>query len=130
MKFKIHPALYIDKTTKKGRGVYTEIKLPQKRIIEKSTVLVLSPQERKYIEKTELQHYIFEWGDDNKSCCVAFGYISMYNHSYAPNCEYEMDFDKNQIIIRTLCEIDPGEELTVNYNGDGDQDNELWFEVL
>lgn len=130
LKLRVHPALFISETKQRGRGVFTKKDFPPSKVIEKSSVLVLPPEQRKLIEQTDLQHYIFEWEDDNKSCCVAFGYISMYNHSYEANCEYEMDFEKRQMLIRTLRAIKEGEELTVNYNGDGDKDNELWFDVI
>lgn len=128
-KLKIHPSLYISKSKGKGLGVFSTEDLPARKVIEKSSVIVMSPEDRKHIEKTFLQNYIFEWADDNKSCCMALGYISLYNHSYAANCEYIMDFDKNTMVIKTLRTIKAGDELTINYNGEWDNKNEVWFEV-
>lgn len=130
MKLEIADALYLSKAKKKGLGVFTKVDIPPRKIVEKSSVLVLPPSERKLVEETALQNYIFEWGEDEKSCCVAFGYISMYNHSFTSNCEYEMDYDKNIMTIKTVRAIKAGEELTINYNGEWDNDNELWFEVI
>jgi len=124
------PSLYIKKSKGKGLGVFSTEDLPARKVIEKSSVIVMSPEDRVHIEKTFLQNYIFEWGDDNKSCCMALGYISMYNHSYEANCEYIMDFDKKTMVIKTRRAIKAGEELTINYNGDWDNKNELWFDVL
>lgn len=129
-RLKMLPSLYIKKSKGKGLGVFSTEDLPARKVIEKSSVIVMSPEDRVHIEKTFLQNYIFEWGDDNKSCCMALGYISMYNHSYEANCEYIMDFDKKTMVIKTRRAIKAGEELTINYNGDWDNKNELWFDVL
>lgn len=126
---KIHPALYLDHSPEKGRGVFTNIDLNPMTVIEISSVLVLNPEERLLLEKTELNNYIFEWGTDNKSCCVAWGYVSMYNHDFKSNCEYYMDYEQQIITIKTVQAVAAGEELTINYNGDWDNTQQLWFPV-
>lgn len=126
---RIVPYIYLKDTMSKGRGVFTLQDIPAGTNIEISSVLVLTEDERSYVEKTVLYDYIFEWGDEGLQCCVAWGYVSMYNHSYDSNCEYEMDFEQRVITIRTIKKIKAGEELTVNYNGDFDPDNPVWFDV-
>ena len=130
MKFKISDDLYLSRSKGRGLGVFTKSDISAKRVVEKSCVLVFPPEERKLLEKTGLHNYIFEWEDDNKSCCVALGYLSMYNHSFKSNCEYIMDFEKKTMVIKTVRAIKAGEELTINYNGEWDNENELWFDVL
>ena len=121
--------LYIDKSKGKGRGVFTKQKIPAYTIIEISPVIVMTIEERKLLDQTLLHDYIFEWGPDNKQCCMALGYVPIYNHSYTSNCEYEMDF-KNEIIkIRSVREIQAGEELFINYNGDWNNAKSLWFDA-
>ena len=71
----------------------------------------------------------FEWGDDEKQCCMALGYVPMYNHSYNSNCEYEMDYDQQLISIQTVQSIKAGEELFINYNGDWNDSKPLWFQT-
>lgn len=129
-KLKISDNLYLADSKGKGLGVFTKKAIPAKKIVERSSVLVFPPKERKLLEQTGLHNYIFEWAEDNKSCCVALGYLSMYNHSYHSNCEYEMDFDKKTMLIKTVKDIKAGEELTINYNGEVDNETELWFDVL
>ncbi|MEJ7673797.1 MAG: hypothetical protein WKF59_14150 [Chitinophagaceae bacterium] len=46
-----------------------------------------------------MHDYIFEWGKKTGKCCIALGYISMYNHSYKSNCEYFMNFEEETIQI-------------------------------
>lgn len=129
-KFKLSKKLTLQKTEGKGIGVFATKAIPAGKVIERSPVLVFSPEERKHLEETGLYNYIFEWAEDNKSCIVALGYLSLYNHSYESNCEYIMYFDKNLMVVKTIKPVKAGEELTINYNGDVDSKDELWFEVL
>ncbi|MFT3948355.1 MAG: hypothetical protein QM763_15400 [Agriterribacter sp.] len=80
--------LYIDSAKDKGRGVFTRKKIKPGTIIEISPVIVMSAEERKLIDQTLLHDYIFVWGDKEDQCCMAMGYIPVYNHSYQSNCEY------------------------------------------
>jgi SET domain-containing protein len=40
-----------------------------------------------------------------------------------------MDFDEETIFVKTVRAIKKGEELTINYNGDWDDETKVWFEV-
>ena len=125
----ILPFLTIAPSDKGGRGVYTTNNIPAGTVVEISPVLPLPQKDRKIIEGTKLFHYIFEWGTSRRLACVAFGYISMYNHSFKPNCEYEMDYEAETMSVKTLKAIKKGEELTFNYNGVPDDQSPLWFET-
>lgn len=129
-KLKIADSLFLAPSKGRGHGVFTSKAIPAKKIIERSLVLVFDPKERKLLEKTGLHNYIFEWAEDNKSCCVALGYISLYNHSYNANCEYIMDFEKRTVVIKTVRDIKAGEELTINYNGEPNNQTPVWFDVV
>jgi len=124
----ILPFLFIAPTENMGRGVFSSEAIAADVVIEISPVVVLSAADRALVEKTLLHDYIFEWGKNNKECCMALGYIAMYNHSYSSNCEYEMDFATEIITIRTVRPISPGEELFINYNGDWDNEARVWFD--
>ena len=119
--------LYIDDAGKKGRGVFTSKTIPANTIIEVAPVIVLSAEDRKKIEETKLFFYIFEWGDDVTQGVVGLGYVSMYNHTSPSNCEYEMDYEKETISIKTMREIKAGEELTINYSAGWDDWQPVWF---
>ena len=121
------PALFIDNVTGMGRGVFTNETIPPDTIIESSPVIVMTKEERIHLDETLLHDYIFEWGKAKDQCCMALGLIPMYNHSYVSNCEYFMDFEEEMIFIKTVREINAGEELTINYNGDWDDKTEVWF---
>src|SRR4051812_19872411 len=122
----ILPCLVIALTEDMGRGVFTSENLAKETIVEIAPVLVMSKDERRLLDQTLLHDYIFEWGHDNKQCCMALGYVPLYNHSYKSNCEYEMDFDERIIRIKTVRFIKKGEELFINYNGDWDDGKPLW----
>ncbi len=126
----INPSLYIDFTEKKGKGVFTSSIIESGVVIEVSPVIVMPKEDRLHLDKTLLHDYIFEWGPLKDQCCMALGYIPMYNHSYSSNCEYFMDFETETIFVKTVREISIGEELTINYNGDWDDQTKVWFDVV
>ena len=121
--------LYLNRTSSKGRGIFTKEKIAANTIIEDSPVIVMNAEDRVQLDKTLLHDYIFEWGIDKDKCCMALGLVSLYNHSYQSNCEYFMDFDEEIIKIKTIRLIEPGEELTINYNGDWNNNKKVWFEA-
>lgn len=123
------PYLSIAPSQKRGRGVFTTKNIPADTVIEISPVIELSEKERKQIEGTKLYHYIFEWGKSKRKAAMALGYISMYNHSFDPNCSYEMDYDSGNMTIRTIKNIKKGEELYFSYNGDPADQSPLWFKT-
>lgn len=123
------PYLVVAPSDNRGRGVFTSKNIPANTIIEISPVLVLSGKERKDIEKTKLFHYIFEWGKSRKQGCLALGYISLYNHAYESNCEYEMDFEHRLVTIKTVRKIKKGEELFINYNAHPTDQTKVWFDA-
>ena len=124
----IHAALYIAESDKRGRGVFTNEKIAANTLIEIAPVIVMSSEERKLIDQTLLHDYIFEWGEDQTQCCMALGWIAIYNHSYESNCEYEMNFEKHSITVKTVHDIEPGDELFINYNGDWNNNKVVWFD--
>ena len=111
-----------------GRGVFTSADIPKGTVIEVSPVIVMTGEERKLLDQTLLHDYIFEWGNDSKSVCMALGYVPLYNHSYKSNCEYEMDFQQRLITIRSVRFIKAGEEIFINYNGDWNNTKPVWFD--
>ncbi len=123
----ILPCLFIEDTAEKGRGVFTQEPILAETIIELAPVIVMPLADRVHLDKTLLHDYIFEWGDNLDQCGMALGYVPIYNHSYKSNCDYFMDYDDNTIMIRTVRAIEAGEELTINYNGDWDNEKKVWF---
>jgi uncharacterized protein len=125
----LFPSLFIDDTGSSGRGVFTSENIDEDTTIETSPVIVMSREERKLLDQTLLHDYIFEWGRNKDQCCMALGYVPLYNHSYKANCEYEMDFENKLIRIKTVRFVKSGEELFINYNGDWNDSKLVWFDV-
>ena len=125
----LKPYLFIDKSNDRGRGVFTRERIPAGTVIEISPVIVMSMEDRQHLDKTLLHDYIFEWGKLKDRCCMALGLIPVYNHNYKSNCEYFMDFEEENIFVKTVRIIEKGEELTINYNGDWNDGKKVWFNV-
>ena len=121
--------LYVAPTAKKGRGVFTEDALPANTVIEVAQAITISEYDRQHIDKTILHDYIFEWGNEQKECAMALGLVPIYNHSYESNCTYIMQYDSQEFIIQTVKDIEAGEELTINYNGEPTDATPIWFDA-
>ncbi len=126
----ILPILVIAPSEKGGNGVFTTTKIKANTIVEISPVIVMPKKDKKYLDDTFLYNYIFMWGEKKKQVALGLGYISMYNHSYQANCEYQMDYTNNTMIIKTVKDIKKGEELFINYNGSCNDTTPIWFEAL
>lgn len=113
-----------------GNGVFTSQPIKTGTIVEVSPVIVMEHSERLLLDQTLLHDYIFEWGYRKKQCCMALGYVPIYNHSFDSNCEYEMEFDKDLIRITAVKDIKKGEELFINYNGTYNNSSPLWFNAV
>src|SRR4029079_15075833 len=122
-------SIYIAESKLMGLGVFTSANIDGGTVIEESPVIVMSNKERKLLDQTLLHDYIFEWGEEKDQCCMALGYVPVYNHSYSSNCEYEMDFKKRMIVIKTVQFIRAGEELFINYNGNWNDTKRVWFDA-
>ncbi len=112
-----------------GKGVFTSEPIKAWTVIEVAPVIVMNQKDRKLLDQTLLHDYIFEWGDKPKQCCMALGYVPLYNHSFNSNCEYEMEYDDALIRVKTVRKIEKGEELFINYNGTYNNTAPLWFET-
>jgi uncharacterized protein len=123
--------IYVGKSDKgKGRGVFAGRKYVEGEIIEECPVIAVPEAEWGKIEKTALFDYCYSWGEDLQESAIALGFGSLYNHSYKPNAVYVNNLPKMVIEIFALREITEGNEITVNYNRDPDDQKPLWFEVI
>lgn len=123
------PFLFIAPADPMGRGVFSSEDIAEGTVIEIAPVIIMSKEERELIDKTLLHDYIFEWGEGTGQCCMALGYVPLYNHSYTSNCEYEMDFEEEYIRVKTVRPVKAGEELFINYNGNWNDATPIWFEA-
>ena len=120
--------LFVARTPDKGRGVFTSKKIKKGTVIEVSPMIVFGEQDRFLINDTLIYEYYFEWGKSGRKGALALGFGSLYNHSYQPNARYNPDFDLNVLEFEAVRDIQAGEEITVNYNLDPDDQTPVWWE--
>ena len=125
----ILPILYLAPSPGRGRGVFTQEAIQEGTVIEIAPVIVMSAQDRSFIDQTKLHDYIFVWGEKEDRCAMALGYVPMYNHSAPSNCDYEMEWETELIRVKTVRNIEPGEELFINYQGDWNANDPVWFDA-
>ena len=109
-----------------GNGVFAIAAISQDEMIEISPIIIVDEKDTKEIDKTHVYNYYFRW--ENNGSAISLGYGSVYNHSYEPNVKYEKDFVTKTIIFTAIRTIKAGEEITVNYNGDPNNNTKVWFD--
>jgi len=118
------PLIEVKRIKGKGRGVFAKQFIPAGTVIERVPVLVF-PMDNPLADR--LSDYVFMWG--RGTVALALGYGSLYNHSYTPNARYD-DIRQQSKEFTAIRDIEAGEEITVNYNGEPGDNSEVWFEVI
>ena len=121
--------VFLKQITGKGRGVMAARDLAAHTLIETAPVIVMEAKDRLLLDQTLLHDYIFEWGESKTQCCMALGLVPMYNHSNESNCEYFMNYEDETIDVKTMQDVKAGDELTINYNGNWNDQSDVWFAV-
>ena len=119
------PPLRVDRSDIHGTGVFATARFDEDEVIEECPLLIVPPTQAKKIAGTTFGDYVYEW---EGGYALALGFGSLYNHSRTSNARYEMDYDLQQIHIVAVRRIRPGEEITINYNGDHTDPSPVWFE--
>ncbi|APZ96681.1 SET domain-containing protein [Fuerstiella marisgermanici] len=120
------PHIEVKQTKGKGRGVFARSFIPEGTEFERVPVIVMPDAEVLGPEGSVLANYVFEWGRGTVAMALGFG--SMYNHSYSANARYD-DVGRQTKVYTALRDILPGEEITINYNGDENDMSPVGFEV-
>ncbi len=111
-----------------GRGIFATRDIKKDELLEVSPVIIFPKEEFKYLEKTILIDYVFWWGKDFDECALALGIGSLFNHSRTPNAIFKRKSKRRTINFYAYSDIEAGEEIRINYNGDPDDKTRLWFE--
>jgi uncharacterized protein len=118
--------VYVKRVKGKGRGVFARCAIAKGSIVEKVPVLIVPIKHLVGgLQNPILQKYFYIWGHD--TVAVSLGYGSLYNHSYTPNADYE--HDPGCLVYRALRNIERGEEITINYNGNPKDRSPMAFDV-
>lgn len=114
------------------RGVFALEDIKKNQIIETCpTIMIPHNSEEKRLSRHAagnlLDNYYYDW--DKKSWCLPLGFGMLYNHSYTPNMDYLYDTKNKHIQYIAIKDIQKDEELTVNYNGEPDDQTSIdtWF---
>jgi GNAT superfamily N-acetyltransferase len=99
----------------RGRGVFASGFLAAGELIDESPVVVVPASELEHLDRTVLENYYFVWGRDG---ALLLGKMSFCNHTYTPNAVFHCDMARQTIRFVALRDIQVGNEITINYNGD------------
>jgi uncharacterized protein len=108
-----------------NRGVFATRDIAKGELIHEAPVLSYPNDQHVHIEKTALADYAFEYGINHSA--ILLGYGMLFNHSYEPNATYEINFDNHTFDFYAYRDISAGEEIFINYNGEEDNNDPLWF---
>ncbi|PLT33550.1 SET domain-containing protein [Bacillus sp. V5-8f] len=108
-----------------NRGVFATVDIAKGELIHVAPVIPYPNREHILIENTVLDDYVFEYGKNHTA--VVLGYGMLFNHSYKPNATYDINFKNHTFEFYAYTDIKAGEEVLINYNGDVDDNEPLWF---
>jgi uncharacterized protein len=110
-----------------NRGVFATQDIPKGQLFHEAPVVPYPNEQHEYFEKTILADYVYEYGINHTA--IVLGYGMLFNHSYEPNARYEINFDEHVFDFFAYNDIKAGEEILINYNGDVDEMDPLWFNM-
>jgi len=108
-----------------NRGVFATVDIPKGQLIHQAPVVPYPNEDHEHVEKTILEDYVFEYGANHTA--ILLGYGSLINHSYEPNATYDINFENHTFDFYAYTDIKAGEEILINYNGEEDNMDPLWF---
>lgn len=108
-----------------NRGVFATRDIKKGELIHEAPVISYPNEEHVHIEKTLLADYAFEYGINHSA--ILLGYGMLFNHSYQPNAVYDINFENHTFDFFAHKDIKEDEEIFINYNGEVDNNDPLWF---
>lgn len=118
----IHPSLI------HGLGVFAKKKFKNGSTIENAPLILLPEKERDLLKTTVLFNYYFVVEGHENIVALGLGYSSIYNHASNANAVYTILLNQKKLIIKASKDIYPGDEITLNYNGDPNDTSLTYFE--
>lgn len=109
-----------------NRGVFATRDIKKGTLLHEAPVIPYPNDQHEHIEKTLLADYAFEYGKNHSA--ILLGYGMLFNHSYEPNAIYEINFENHTFEFFAFKDIKAGDEILINYNGDVDDKERLWFD--
>ncbi|EFM13005.1 conserved hypothetical protein [Paenibacillus curdlanolyticus YK9] len=110
-----------------NRGVFATCDIAKDTLFHVAPVIPYENEEHEHVEKTILADYVFQYGANHTA--ILLGYGSLLNHSYTPNATYQLNFENLTVDFYAYTDIKAGDEILINYNGEEDCDDPLWFDI-
>ena len=101
-----------------GRGLFAARAIAPGTTIAVYPLLILSHEDTATVRSTLLHHYVFyvdENADSEMRAAVAFGEISMCNHSPNANADFTVDAAAQTVTLTANQAIAPGDEVLIDY---------------
>jgi uncharacterized protein len=110
-----------------GKGVFAGKTFLPGAVIETAPAILLQQSDKEFLQSTTLFQYYFLVSSKKTPVALGLGNSSLYNHSYTANAVYSISLHNAAIIIKACKPIHPGEEITLNYNGNPDDATPVYF---
>ena len=117
----------VGQTQSKGRGVFASSAIHAGETIEEAPVVIVPAHQITQLDATVLGDYYFLWGENESEAALMLGTCSLCNHSFKPSARFELHPERQTIEFIALNDIASGEEVTINYNGEPDSREPVWF---
>ena len=107
-----------------GRGLFAVAPISSGQTIAVYPLLVLSHEDTAKLRSTLLHHYVFyvdETDDGTMRAAVAFGEISMCNHSVEANADFTVDPAAQTVTLSARTPILADAEILIDYEEFADQ---------
>ncbi len=107
-----------------GRGLYAAVPLVAGAMIGTYPLLILNEADTAAVRATRLYHYVF-YVDENAAgemrAAIAFGPISMCNHSPDANADFAVNAEDQTVTLTSRCAIPAGTEILIDYEDFAEQ---------
>jgi hypothetical protein len=113
--------LEIRSDPQKGRGVFARQFIGAGELIEAAPVIVVPGSQCPALDGSVLHDYYFRWDEDG-SCAVALGLVSLCNHSRRPRARVRRNRARETLDLLAVASIPADDEITIDYNCP------LWFD--
>ncbi|MFD2200565.1 SET domain-containing protein-lysine N-methyltransferase [Shivajiella indica] len=115
--------IQVKKSDTEGFGIYSKSKIEKDEIIEESLAVRLFHRPGQVNRDPPLSYRTFSGAVCTCEMCknfgapvyFGFGYLSFYNHSNTPNAVVVTQYERNAIQIKALRDIQPYEEIFLEY---------------
>lgn len=107
-----------------GRGLFASIDIPAGALLGVYPLLILTHEETAQVRATRLYHYVFyvdEREDGAMRAAVAFGKISMCNHSPDANADFFVDAAAETVTLTSRVALSAGDEILIDYEDFADE---------